>query len=67
MEKEYKQITATTSLDINCSCPYCNSFLDIRDEAIENLCNGELSAENIEQEITCKDCGEIFIVTDIYY
>lgn len=67
MTKEYKETTASTSLDINCNCPYCNAFLDIRDVAIENLTNGELSAEGIEQEVTCEECNETFIVTDIYY
>lgn len=62
-----KETTATASLEIHCSCPYCEAFLDIRDEVIENLTNGELSAEGIEQEVTCTECDETFIITDIYY
>lgn len=67
MENELKTTQAYTSLEINVNCPYCDNYFDIRDEAIENLCNGELSIENIEQEITCPDCKEDFIVTDIFY
>lgn len=58
---------AYTSLEITCLCPHCDAFLDVRDQCIENLTNGELSAENIEQEIICKKCNETFIITDIHY
>lgn len=67
MESEIKTTQAYTSLEINVNCPYCNSYLDVRDDCVENLTNGELSAENIEQEITCPDCKKEFIITDIHY
>lgn len=67
MEDEIKTTTAETLLEINVICPYCDNYFDIRDEAIYHLTNGELSAENIECEITCTKCKQEFIVTDIYY
>jgi uncharacterized Zn finger protein len=61
-----KECKAQTTLEVNCDCPHCDEWLDITDEAREYL-DETLRAEEIELQITCEECGEVFIVTDITY
>lgn len=61
-----KTTQATTTLEINCNCPYCNKWLDITDRAKGSL-DEELRAENIDLEITCKYCKKMFYVERIEY
>lgn len=67
MEDEIKTAKADSWLEINVDCPYCYEYLDVLEQAREYLDNGELSAQNIECEITCPECKKDFIVTDINF
>jgi endogenous inhibitor of DNA gyrase (YacG/DUF329 family) len=61
-----KKTTAQTTLEINTDCPHCGEFIDITDQAKDQL-DDDLRAHDIDCEITCPDCGKTFEVTEIYY
>jgi uncharacterized protein with PIN domain len=67
--KDMRTTTAMTFIEINCECPNCNSYIDILGEDMvrESLPYSEFNVSNCDVEITCKDCGVPFIVTDIFY
>lgn len=62
-----KETTAQTNLEVMVSCPYCDAYDDIIEQARETFYDGELSQSNCELEITCSECKKEYIVTDIYY
>ncbi len=64
-----KEVTAQTNLEVMCSCPYCNAFLDIldNDEIRESLSDNDFSAEDCNVEVSCSECDQKFLVTDIFY
>jgi hypothetical protein len=69
MEEEIKETTASTTLEIWVTCPYCNDYQNRCDDLTEHLCNGELRAEEIEAELRCdnEECDKLFIVTAIEF
>lgn len=65
-----KSTTAQTLIEILCICPNCGDGLDIlyEDNVREELTRqDEFSSSNCNLEITCSECKEVFLVTDIYY
>ena len=65
-DAEYKRVDARTSLEVNVHCPYCNHFQDIVDR-VKELLDEDLRISGIEKEITCEECGQIFIVDNVQY
>ena len=63
-----KTATASTSLEIWVTCPYCKIPMDVYEELIDSL-QGNLRAPDIEKEIICHnpECEQQFIVTQINY
>ena len=61
-----KKTDAQASIEVYCDCPYCEHYQDIFEKVKESL-GFELSAYDVNIEITCEECKEQFIVTDIYY
>ena len=62
-----KETTASTFVEITCECPYCEAYLDIFDnDHVKDSLDG-LRSEKCDLEITCNECSETFIVTDICY
>ena len=67
VEDSIKKTKAETSLEITAHCPCCGLFMDFTDQLKECLNEGGLTAQNIREEVRCKDCLELFIITDITY
>ena len=69
MEEELERTEATTTLNITVECPYCTKYMFVTDDLIESLECGKLSADDIEEVLTCDndECGRRFIVETIYY
>ena len=61
-----KRATAETSLEVWVHCPNCNMYLDKTNYLREHL-QDDLRAEDIDVEVSCHGCDNIFIVTDISY
>lgn len=61
-----KETTAQTFLEVVCTCPYCGAIEDILKDVKEVL-EYDHRASNIDKEIKCSECSEIFIVTDINF
>lgn len=61
-----KETTAQFSCEVLCDCPHCGEILDILDDVGE-LLRSDHTAEGIEVEITCSNCQEDFIVTEVCF
>ncbi|SFC81601.1 hypothetical protein SAMN05421780_11074 [Flexibacter flexilis DSM 6793] len=61
-----KSTTANTSVEVMCNCPICDSYVDILPQVSEIL-GDDHRAENCDKQVTCPDCNEDFIVTDINF
>lgn len=61
-----KEVRASTFIEVLCQCPNCGYGLDIfeKDNVKESL-EEDHRASNCNIEITCEDCNETFLVTDI--
>jgi len=65
---ELKTTDANTFIEVLCNCPYCNAYLDIFDEhGVKESMGYEPRSENCNLEVDCSECGEKFLVTDIFY
>lgn len=63
-----KTTDAQTNLKVMTNCPYCNRYQDIFYKGnVRDVMGDDLSAIDIEIEITCEDCRKIFIVDEIIY
>ena len=63
-----KTVEAQTYVEVTCSCPECNAYLDIFDLGqTKEVMGYDLRAEKCDMEITCPECGKQFIVSDIHY
>ena len=62
-----KTVQATTHIECNVTCPHCNDYQNRFDELRDYFQNGEPRAYDIEAEIRCETCKEIFIVDLIEY
>lgn len=69
MEEDIKETTASTSLEIWVTCPYCGDYQNRCGDLTEHLCNGELRADECDAELICEneECGKRFIVTAIQF
>lgn len=65
--ENYKKADATTFLEIVCACPYCGAIKDVFDDVREFLHDGELSASNLDHEVTCSECKQVYIIDNIHY
>ena len=63
---ELIKVQAQTSLEVLVYCPKCGLMQDATDELRESL-EDDLRATDIEKEITCDECEEKFLVTEITY
>ncbi len=61
-----KTTVAQTTLEINCDCPYCHSWLDVSNQGKEYL-DDALRAEDVEIHVTCENCHKEFIISEIQY
>lgn len=61
-----KKVKAEVLLEINVTCPYCG-YGDDRIDALKKHMEFDLRAENIDVDIRCFKCKEIFIVNEISY
>ena len=59
-----KEVRAQCLMEVLCVCPNCGYGLDVIDEVGEFM-NYYHRARGIEVEVTCEDCNEIFLVTDV--
>lgn len=61
-----KNIRATTFIQVNCKCPYCDAYLDIFDEeSVKESLGEDHRADGCNLEIDCPKCEVPFVVTDI--
>ena len=62
-----KETTANSHFDITVDCPYCNSYQYHTEELRHYLDYQELSADECDVDIECKECKKDFKVTAIYF
>lgn len=61
-----KKVDASLSIEVNCHCPYCDSFEDVFEYVRESL-EDDHRASNIDIEVMCGSCGEFFIVDNVEF
>jgi hypothetical protein len=61
-----KEVKASTFIEVLCTCPNCGYGLDIFDEVKDHM-EEDHRASGIDVHVTCEDCNETFIVTDIEF
>lgn len=61
---EYLKVDATSHVEVLTKCPYCDSFEDVFDDVREIL-DECLSVNGCDKEVTCSECGKIFIVENV--
>ncbi len=62
-----KETNATSHFEITVDCPYCDRYQERTADLRENLINGTLGEDDVNDEITCNNCGKEFIVKDIEF
>jgi len=61
-----KKVDANTSLEVWVDCPYCENYQNVLDDVKESM-GYDLRAEDVDIEITCKECKKTFMIVDINY
>lgn len=63
-----KEVDAQTYVEVEVTCPYCSCWQDIFDHPnIKESMGFDLRSKDANIEVTCDDCGKIFLVKDILY
>lgn len=61
-----EKINANCFIEILCTCPYCGAVEDVFDD-VRELMGDDHRAENIDKEVKCSECEQIFIVENVMY
>jgi uncharacterized protein YbaR (Trm112 family) len=61
-----KTVRASCFVEVICICPNCGSGLDVLDN-VRDVMDDDHRASNIDVEITCEDCKQAFLITDVDY
>lgn len=61
---KYEIVDARISIEAYCNCPYCNSFQDVFDK-VRDVLGNDLQVDECDVEITCDECGKVFIVDNV--
>ena len=61
-----ESVRAKFFVEVSSQCPYCDALDEILSNVSEVM-NNDHRASNIDVEITCSECKNIYIVTDIDY
>jgi metal-sulfur cluster biosynthetic enzyme len=61
-----KKINAQCFVEVAATCPYCGALDDILDD-VRDVMDDNHRAHNIDKEITCSECNEIYIVENVNY
>lgn len=64
--EDYKKVDASVSIEAYCHCPYCNAFEDVF-YSIRDQLDEYHSAENCDKEVTCSECGKVFIIDNVNF
>lgn len=70
-----KTAVASTSVEVNVYCPYCDCYQDIfgyKHDCFDDIRDefnfrGEMRSDDCEIEVECEQCKERFIVNEIEY
>lgn len=65
-----KKALGSIEIMISVICPHCSDFLDLTyglNQDIEFLKNNTLPNPNINQEIECTSCDQIFLLNGLEY
>jgi hypothetical protein len=65
-EKEMEKVNANCNVEVFCNCPYCGAFEDVFEDVRESM-DDDHRAENIDVEVECSECGNAFIVDNVYF
>jgi uncharacterized protein YbaR (Trm112 family) len=61
-----RETRANLYIEVLCNCPNCGYGLDVFDnDSIKESLDDDHRASGCDVEITCEDCNETFLVTDI--
>lgn len=61
-----KRTTAETTLEVTVECPYCEECFDCLEDVREELGN-DLQAKGIDVEVTCPECKQEFVITEVTF
>lgn len=61
-----KKTDAKCTIEVYCNCPYCLNLIDVF-KHVRELLEDDHRAENIDVEISCDGCGELFIIENVSY
>jgi len=59
-----ERVRANCFVEVLCICPRCGYGLDLLDNVRECM-DDDHRASNINVEVTCGECKETFLVTDV--
>lgn len=61
-----KKVDAEVLFEVYVDCPKCTTRINVLEEVREYM-DKSLSVENINEEMKCRWCKEIFIIESIVY
>ena len=61
-----KKVIAYTHLSVDVSCPYCGCYQDKHHDLAESM-GFDLEAKDVNIQVECEDCTELFEVEHIEY
>jgi len=59
-----KETRANCYVEVLCTCPNCGYGLDVLED-VREVMDDDHRASGIDVEVTCEDCNETFLVTDV--
>jgi len=59
--EDYKKVDAKVTFEAYCHCPYCGAYNEVFEDIREYLDEFN-NAENLDEEINCIRCNNIFII-----
>lgn len=68
-QQKYEVVDAEVYLSVDVTCPYCTNCMDIRQQLSDMTAwfNNSLSIQNLNVEIKCINCENIFLVENVNY
>jgi hypothetical protein len=61
-----KRIDAKCFVEVAAECPYCGAIDDILDD-VRELMEDDHRAYNIDKEIRCSECKNVYIVDNVNF
>ena len=65
-KEEIKKVDANCTVEVYCTCPYCDAFEDVFEDVREGMDEFH-QATNCDVDHECSNCGKTFIVDNVHY